>query len=120
MEYKCDQTNVKLLSILSYIGPLFIIGRFSVEYDDKSLRFHVKQGESLFILVSALYIIASILVFCLGFAPALTETIEFLSFVGITVFWIILLIMGISGAAKGSQKELPMVGIVQKAVKWIF
>ena len=115
-----DKFNVKLLSALSYIGPLFVVGRFSLEYGNKSVKFHVKQGGMLCVFMITLYSIFAILMFALSSVPTFAEIIGYLSFVGITVLWIILIIMGISSVIKDQERELPLVGITEKVTKKLF
>ena len=119
-EINYDKFNVKLLSALSYIGPLFVVGRFSLEYGSKSVKFHVKQGGMLFAFMIALYSIFAVLIFVLSSIPTFAEIVGYLSFVGINVLWIILIIMGISSVIKGQERELPLVGITEKVTKKLF
>ncbi len=115
---KFDKFNVKFLSIISYIGPLFLIGKFSVEKDSDQVRFHSKQGEILFYTMSCLSLIVLILQLTLS---SLFETIEIiclLSYIAIGVAWLILLIMGISGAISSKMIYIPIIGdIVKKIIK---
>jgi len=91
-------TDSKAVGILSYLGLLWIIayilyGKNKTEYN----TFHVRQGLGLFILAIGNMIIGKIPV--IGFISI---------FIAIAI--IIFAIMGIIGAAKGEQKELPLIG----------
>ena len=88
----------KIIGILSYLGILWIVayilyGKKKSEYN----LFHLRQGLGIFIVVIANMIIGRI------------PVIGWLSmFIGIAV--LVFAIMGIIGAAKGEQKELPLIG----------
>lgn len=105
-----NKTNIKFLSILSYIGPLFIIGKFSYEKNSDQVSFHCKQGELLFYIMTILILIS------ITFDHFLTSLLEsfsvicFLFKIGIIVTWIILSIMGIVSAFFESKTKLPIVG----------
>lgn len=114
-----NSINVKLLSALSYIGPLFLIGRFSVEKDSDQLKFHNKQGELLFFLMLVVNTVAAAVSFLLSqFLEESFEVIVFLIFIGISVAWLVLSIMGICGSLKGNKICLPIVcDITKKIIK---
>ncbi|RLD80807.1 MAG: hypothetical protein DRJ10_06955 [Bacteroidetes bacterium] len=88
----------KLIGILSYFGILWIVayilyGKKKSEYN----VFHLRQGLGIFILLIANMIIGRI---------------PFIGWLSIFI-WIAIMvfaIMGIIGAAKGEQKELPLIG----------
>jgi uncharacterized membrane protein len=91
-------TDSKAVGILSYIGLLWIVayilyGKNKTEYN----TFHIRQGLGLFILAIGNMIISKLPV--IGFISL---------FIYIAIF--IFAIMGILGAAKGEQKELPLIG----------
>jgi uncharacterized membrane protein len=90
------ETN-KLLSILSYIGILWLIPLL-VAPKSGFARFHVNQGLVLWI--------ANILVGFLAVIPILGWIAAFVC--GIISF--ILMILGIINAAQGIAKELPIIG----------
>ncbi len=88
----------KLIGILSYLGILWVVayilyGKKKSEYN----LFHLRQGLGIFILLIINTIIGRI------------PVIGWLSiFIGIAI--LVFAIMGIIGAAKGEQKELPLIG----------
>ena len=118
---KYNAVNIKLLSALSYIGPLFLIGRFAVEKDSEQLKFHGKQGEILFILMLAINAVAAAISFVLyHLLEESFEIIVFLIFIGISVAWLVLSIMGICGAIKSKKICLPIVcDITKKIIKQV-
>lgn len=104
-----DQFNVKFLSIVSYLGPMFLIGKFSVEKDSKQVKFHNKQGEVLFYIFLILYILCVALHFVNEFTESVDEILAFTFTVGVTVAWILLMIIGVLNAIHGKMIGLPIV-----------
>lgn len=112
-----EDKNVRLYSILSYVGFLWIIGVLVKEKDNKTLKFHVGQG-----------IILSILWFAIGtFGKVLSffvDLIDFIDFpfgvigsiasliimVPFCIFAFVLMIIGIMNANNGKEEELPVIG----------
>lgn len=117
MGYKNDPRNIKLLCVLSYIGPLFFMGKFSVEKDDPDVKFHSDQGLILFSLMVVLFAINFLLSLVLSFFPAMNEIIVILFSVAIVVMWIIITLMGIYSAVKGQRTKLPIVNDISKFMK---
>lgn len=118
MEQKSvEEKNVRLYSILSYVGFLWIIGVLAKEKDNKTLKFHVGQG-----------IILSILWFAIGtFGKVLSffvDLIDFIDFpfgvigsiasliimIPLFIFAFVLMIIGIMNANNGKEEELPVIG----------
>lgn len=112
-----EDKNVRLYSILSYVGFLWIIGVLVKEKDNKTLKFHVGQG-----------IILSILWFAIGtFGKVVSffvDLIDFIDFpfgvigsiasliimVPFCIFAFVLMIIGIMNANNGKEEELPVIG----------
>ena len=90
-----------LMCVLSYLGILALIP-FLTKKDDDYIQFHAKQGLNLFIVC----FIAS---FAVGFVSGLTG-LSVLSLVSsaISIFEIVLMIMGIVAATRGERKVLPL------------
>jgi uncharacterized membrane protein len=114
-----NNNNVKLYSILSYVGILWIIGLLVKEKDDKSLRFHVGQGMLLFIVFSAssvvLRIFSNILVFVMSslfsdFGAVVSVFFLILVYGFVYIFQLILMIIGIVNASNGKEDALPIIG----------
>ncbi len=104
-----DQFNVKFLSILSYIGPMFLLGKFSVEKESKQVKFHNKQGEILFYIFFVLYMVCIALHVLNKFTESVDEIIAFTFTVGVTVAWVLLMIIGVTNAEQGKLVGLPIV-----------
>lgn len=112
-----NKLNVRLLCILSYIGPLFIMGRVAVEKDVPEVEFHSRQGGALFCVTAVAYILAGLLHVVMQVLPAIAEILDLLLFVGISVAWFILACMGISSAIKKQQTALPFISDLSKLWK---
>lgn len=95
--------NNKLYNVLSYLN-LWLIGLL-VAPNDQDVKFHVNQG----IILTIGWVAAGILSFILAFIPILGWILAF----AIYVFIGVLAIMGIINAAKGVQKELPLIGKIK-------
>ena len=102
-----NNSTVKLITILDYIGILFILG-FFVEKDNEDVKFHTNQGIILCIFDIAVSIVASIL-----------GVFHWIPFVGwvfsliATLLWVLvaaMVILGIVHAAKGERTPLPVIG----------
>ena len=111
-----NKTNVKFLSVVSYIGPLFVIGKFSFEKDCEQVKFHCKQGEILFYMMSLFILLSIILDYAFSFVLESLSIICFLFNIGIAVTWIMLAIMGIISAFSGSKISLPIVGSLSNKI----
>ncbi len=102
--------NIRFLSAISYIGILFLIGRFAVEKDNPDLRFHTYQGGVMCVFFALLYLCDFILYLILSFAPALQIVLTLLITVAISVGYIVLMVIGIASAVKFEQRLLPFFG----------
>jgi uncharacterized membrane protein len=92
-------SNEKACSILSYlvIGIIWFFADETIRKNE-NVKFHVKQGLVLLILDIIIYLVVQI---------------PIIGWIARPVLWIgfiILLIIGIINAAKGEQKELPLIG----------
>lgn len=105
-----DNSNIKFLSAISYIGVLFVIGHFSVEKNNPDLRFHTFQGGILFVFFVLLYFIDFLIYLFLSAVPALQIIVVLLLTIGISVAYVMLMVMGIVYALKFQQRLLPFVG----------
>ncbi len=112
-----DPRNVRLLSILAYIGPLFIMGRVAVEKDNDEVAFHARQGQVLFISVAVAYLVTFLLCWALSSLPAAQEIIGLLLYVGISAAWFLMSVMGIIGAARKQKRPLPFIGDLDRFIK---
>lgn len=96
-----DIEDNKVMSILAYIGPLFLIPLFAAS-KSKFARFHTNQGLVLFILDVLLSVATAVL----GLLPVVGWVAGTLS--GLIV--LALMIFGIYNAATGRARELPLIG----------
>ena len=105
-----DDTNVRFLSAISYIGVLFLVGHFAVEKNNPDLRFHKYQGGILCAVFSFLYLTDLLLCLLLSFDPALQGIIAFIVTVSISIAYLMMMAMGISSAVHFRQQQLPFIG----------
>lgn len=108
MQEPYDKTNIRLLSFLSYLGPLFLIGVFSMEHETEELRFHTRQGGTLFFSMVISYLLVWLITFLLRGAPALAEILGLFLYVGLSVGWFLLVLMGIVSVFQKNPKPLPL------------
>jgi uncharacterized membrane protein len=95
-----------LMCILSYLGILALIPYLSKK-DDDFIQFHAKQGLNLFI---ACFIVQ----FGLELVGGIVEIGIFgLAATAVSVFELVLVIMGIIAATKGERKVLPLMDKVK-------
>ena len=104
-----DINKNKALSILSYIGILFIIPLIAAP-QSKFARFHANQGLVLFIVEAVIGVASSIVTaiatMIASFIGSLVGAV--FSLIGVVTF--IFMIIGIINAAQGKAKELPLIG----------
>ena len=109
--------NIRFLSVISYIGVLFIIGHFSVEKNNPDLSFHTIQGGVLCVFYMVLYILDFLLSLVLMMIPAFGIILTVLITIAIALSNLILVIMGISYAVTFRQGLLPFVGKAALALR---
>lgn len=112
--------NIRFLSAISYISVLFVIGHFAVEKNNSDLRFHTFQGGVLFAFFVVLYFIDFLIYLLLSALPAMQTVICLLLTIGISVAYIMLIVMGVIYALKFRQKLLPFVGRAAVALRIAF
>jgi uncharacterized membrane protein len=100
-----DIEENKALNFLSYLGILALVPLLAKK-DSKFAQFHAKQGLVLFV---GWFVIAWIS----GFIPFLGW---FLIVPAISIFGIVLAIMGLINVANGEMKELPVIGEFAKKI----
>lgn len=112
-----EDKNVRLYSILSYVGFLWIIGVLVKEKDNKTLKFHVGQG----IILSILWVAIGTFGKVLSFFVDLIDFIDFpfgvigsiaslIIMIPLFIFAFVLMIIGIMNANNGKEEELPVIG----------
>lgn len=104
-----DIAKNKALSILSYIGFLFIIPIIAAP-QSKFAKFHANQGLNLFIaeliIGVASSVVTAIAYMIADFIGSLIGAV--FSILGIVTF--VFMVIGIINAAQGKAKELPLIG----------
>ncbi len=100
-----NQSNDKLMGVLSYLGILSLIPYF-IKDQSSFVRYHAVRGLNLFLLELIAGVAASIIGFIL---PGLGGLIGWVASVAGLVFSII----GIINVANGDQKDLPIIGGIQ-------
>lgn len=95
-----NNSTAKVISILDYIGILWILGLF-IEKDDPDVKFHTNQGLILFLLevVTGVFSVLSVIPI-LGIVFTLAGGL-------LGIVCLVLAILGIVNAAQGLQKPLP-------------
>lgn len=115
---KVGSKDTKIFNILSYLGILWIVGMLSDHKNDKDVRFHIGQGMLLTIVCVAVgiinnLIIANVFVTEVTYWYYTYKTTSGLGLFLMSVIWLVpaaLSIIGIINAAKGEEKELPIIG----------
>ncbi len=105
-----NNSNIRFLSSISYLGILFVIGHFAVEKDNPDLRFHTFQGGVLFTFFTVAYFCDFLIYLALSFAPELRLILILLLTVAISIVYVMLMAMGIYHASRFEQTLLPFVG----------
>jgi uncharacterized membrane protein len=102
-----DVEDNKVMALLSYIGVLVLVPLLAKK-DSKYAQFHAKQGLVLFlgeVINGILYLI-----------PGVNLVWFFLGWI-VSIFFIVLSVMGIINAYQGKAKELPVVGSLAPKIK---
>jgi len=99
-----DVQSNKLMAILCYFGPLVFIPIFTAK-DSPFVRFHANQGFTLFLAWVASAVLDGIF-WIFGWL------------LGIMVF--VFAIMGILNAARGLERELPLIGGFRLVDQWFW
>ncbi|MDR1767839.1 MAG: hypothetical protein LBR32_05340 [Propionibacteriaceae bacterium] len=103
-------SNDKLMSILSYLGILFIVPLITGDYKKSEVvKFHLNQGIVLFIVAIVGSIVCSIVANIVGFLWWLGSVWSLLI--------LVLVILGIVNAANSKQEPLPVVGTLFTVIK---
>ena len=105
-----NNSTAKVISILDYIGILWILGLF-IEKDDPDVKFHTNQGLILFLLevVTGVFSVLSVIPI-LGIVFTLAGGL-------LGIVCLVLAILGIVNAAQGLQKLLPVIGTLFSFIK---
>lgn len=118
VENNSSEKNIKLYSVLAYIGILWIVGLCVKEKDNKTIRFHVGQGIITTITSIIISIFNNVITYNIF---STTETIFGVTYrtvsgtgraIGgiLSLIPLALMIIGIVHAANNKEEELPVVG----------
>ncbi len=97
IKFPAEEKKINPLALLSYIGILFLVPLLVVK-EDELVKFHVKQGITLFI------------------AELITGVVSKVPFIGWLIglvgglIWLVLSIIGILNVLSGKRQELPLIG----------
>ena len=105
-----NNSTAKVITILDYIGFLWILGLF-VEKNNEDVKFHTNQGLTLFLLevVTGVFTALAVIPF-VGFLFTIIGGI-------LGIVCLVLAILGIVNAAQGQQKPLPVIGTMFSFIK---
>ena len=122
-----DAKKVKVASALAYVGILFFLP-LVICPDSKKGRFHANQGLVLFIMSMAISIVSAILLVVFAFltfsnmsistgssgSSFIVSIIGYLvvdiCILGVSIFFLVLEILGIINGARGIEQKLPLIG----------
>ncbi len=108
MNVRSDEFNIKFLSTVSYLGPLFFMAKFSAEQNQSDVKFHCKRGQHLFILFVCLYVFDILIYELLMETIPTVATSVFYLFLGlISVAWLFATLHGIYCAVKSKKNYIP-------------
>lgn len=118
MDSNYNQKNIKIYSVLAYIGILWIVGLLVKEKNDENLKFHVGQGMLITITNIAIGILNSIVINNIFTTTdyLFGTTVRVVSPTGraigglLNLIPLALMIFGIVKAANGKKEELPVIG----------
>ncbi len=98
----------KLMGVLSYLGILVLIPIIAGDKSSAYLKQHMNQGLVLFLVETVFDVIEKILDDVIYVGGILSHVVDIADFA-----FLILAIMGIVSAAKGTRKLLPTIGNIQ-------
>lgn len=118
MDSNYNQKNIKIYSVLAYIGILWIVGLLVKEKNDENLKFHVGQGMLITITNIAIGILNSVVINNIFTTTdyLFGTTVRIVSPTGraigglLNLIPLALMIFGIVKAANGKKEELPVIG----------
>lgn len=110
--------NIRIYSILAYIGILWIVGLLVKEKDNKTLKFHVGQGMLITILSFIISVFNNVVVsnifvttdYVLGVSYRRVTGFGLLIEGALGLCTLALMIIGIVNAANNKEEELPVIG----------
>ena len=103
------KSNLKIFSILSYIGIFWIVGLIS-ERDDPVVRFHINQGIIKTVVFSSLWIVIFVVSKILAAISTILLSIVALLWLAYFLIMFVYVILGIINAKNEVQRPLPIIG----------
>lgn len=103
-----NSSTVKVVTILDYIGILFLVGLF-VEKDNEDVRFHTNQGLILFLFM----VVINAGGFLLRLVPFIGGLLQGL----LGLLGLAFMVLGIVNAAQGLRRPLPIIGTLFQFIK---
>ena len=103
------KSNLKIFSILSYIGIFWIVGLIS-ERDDPVVRFHINQGIIKTVVFSSLWFVIFVVSKILAAISTILLSIVALLWLAYFLIMFVYVILGIINAKNEVQKPLPIIG----------
>lgn len=103
------KSNLKIFSILSYIGIFWIVGLIS-ERDDPVVRFHINQGIIKTVVFSSLWFVIFVVSKILAAISTILLSIVALLWLAYFLIMFVYVILGIINAKNEVQRPLPIIG----------
>lgn len=103
------KSNLKIFSILSYIGIFWIVGLIS-ERDDPVVRFHINQGIIKTVVFSSLWFVVFVISKILAAISTILLSIVALLWLAYFLIMFVYVILGIINAKNEVQRPLPIIG----------
>lgn len=100
-----DIQNNKVMALLAYLGFLFLIPLLAAP-NSRFARFHANQGLVLFIFEAIAGVVTGII--CI--IPFVGWIIGGILSAAVSIFGLVLMILGIVNAVNGQAKQLPLIG----------
>ena len=103
------KSNLKIFSILSYIGIFWIVGLIS-ERDDPVVRFHINQGIIKTVVFSSLWFVIFVISKILAAISTILLSIVALLWLVYFLIMFVYVVLGIINAKNEVQRPLPIIG----------
>lgn len=103
------KSNLKIFSILSYIGIFWIVGLI-LERDDPVVRFHINQGIIKTVVFSSLWFVIFVVSKILAAISTILLSIVALLWLVYFLIMFVYVILGIINAKNEVQRPLPIIG----------
>lgn len=109
-----DISESTVMAILSYLGFLWIIPFFFRMKKSPYTKFHVNQGLTLFLAEVICSFAGKLLAVFFGFIGlGIIKMLINMIVTFISVFWLVIMVMGIVNAINNTARELPIIGKIR-------